>query len=364
MKKMICLLLAVCLLAALTACGGGAPESTAQAPSQESATQPEQSAVQPEQPVSEWTREGYFQDESGNMLSVVYMDDVDEPGWYVGCMLGEDPMEDSWGGTLPQEGSTLHGALPSSGSKDDITVTVSEEGEDGLLLVVEGGETYHLTSMGDMTASIIVTINTEGLGMIGYEPGETPPELDPEWPYQSAQVNPAAPETYTFAAAPEAGSLFVKWTKNGEDFSTEPVITVLLDESADFVAVFEEDPDWQNPVMNFVGEYQCERAHALVECSGSEDALITIEWGGSAAESARWDIFGRLDTETLTIEYSGVTKSIVTYDDNGEIESQEPEYEDGTGTITFHNDGTFTWHNDQSENGADMVFEWVPVQGD
>ena len=227
--------------------------------------------------------------------------------------------------------------------------------------MVEGGETYHFTSMGDMTASIIVTIGTEGFGMIGYEEGETVPELDPEWPYQSAQVNLGDPATYTFAAAPEAGSMFVKWTKNGEDFSTEPVITVLLDESAEFVAVFEEDPGWQNPVMNFIGEYQSDRAHALVECSGTEDALITIEWGGSAAELARWDIFGRLNTETLTINYSGVTKSIVTYDDSGEIVSQEPEYEDGTGTITFNDDGTFTWHEDQSEYGTDMVFEWIPA---
>jgi hypothetical protein len=343
MKKMICIAVSIVMLFSLCACGGGKPAQT-------------------EEPAAEWTREGYFQDENENMISVTWMEDVDEPGWYVGCMLGEDFVEDSWGGILPQEGNTLHGTLPSSGSREDITVTVSEEGEDGILLVVEGGETYHFTSMGDMTASIIVTIGTEGFGMIGYEEGETVPELDPEWPYQSAQVNLDDPATYTFAAVPEAGSLFVKWTKNGEDYSTEPVITMLLDESAEFVAVFEEDPDWQNPVMNFIGEYQSGRAGAHVECFGSEDALITIEWAGSASELARWDIFGRLDTETLTIEYSGVTKSIITYDGSGEIVSQEPEYEDGTGTITFNDDGTFTWHEDQSEYGEDMVFELVQTQ--
>ena len=269
MKKIICFILCTIMLFTVAACGTEKSENSAE---QQTAAPSEA-----EQASFEWTRQGYFQDENENMLSVTWMEDIDEPGWYVGCMLGEDWIEDSWGGTLPQEGSTLHGALPSSGSKDDITVTVSEEGEDGLLLVVEGGETYHFTSMGDMTASIIVTIGTEGFGMIGYEEGETVPELDPEWPYQSAQVNLGDPATYTFAAAPEAGSMFVKWTKNGEDFSTEPVITVLLDESAEFVAVFEEDPGWQNPVMNFIGEYQSDRAHALVECSGTEDALITIE---------------------------------------------------------------------------------------
>ena len=359
MKKWFCNVICAFLLLSLCACVGAKAAGTdsASATTAEAQTQAEQSGT-------EWSREGYFIDEAENMLSVTWMDDIDEPGWYVGCMLGEDFIEDSWGGTLLEEGGTLRGTLPSSGSKEDLTVVVSEEGEDGLLLEVEGGETYHFISLGDMTASIIVTINTDGWGMIGYEPGETVPELDPKEPYQSSQVDLGEPETYTFAAAPEAGNQFVKWTKDGEDFSSEPVITVLLDESADFVAVFEEDPDWQNPVMNFIGEYQSGRAHALVECFGYEEAMITIEWGGSARELARWDILGRLDTETLTIDYSGVMKSIVTYDEGGEIVSQEPEYEDGTGTITFNDDGTFTWHEDQSVYGEDMVFEGVPVQED
>ena len=204
-------------------------------------------------------------------------------------------------------------------------------------------------------------INTEGRGNIEYTEGGNTPEIDEEYPYQSAQINLAEPAAYTFLAWPQAGSKFVKWTKNGEDLSPEPQISVLLDESADFVAVFEEDPDWQNPVMNFIGNYQCDRARALVECFGNEDALITIEWGGSAWELARWTIIGTLDTDTLTVRYSGCTKQIVVYDDSGEIASEDAEYEDGTGTIVFHDEGTFTWHEDQSEYGTDMVFEWLPV---
>lgn len=233
MKKIICFILCSIMLFTIAACD---TEKTTNSAEQQTAAPSEA-----EQASFEWTRQGYFQDENENMISVTWMEDIDEPGWYVGCMLGEDMMEDSWGGTLPQEGNTLHGTLAASGSQKDLTVTVSEEGEDGLLLEVEGGEIYHLTAMEDMTASIIVTIGTEGFGMIGYEPGETVPELDTDEPYQSAQVNLAEPETYTFAAAPEEGNVFVKWTKNGEDYATEPVITVQLEESADFVAVFEEE---------------------------------------------------------------------------------------------------------------------------
>ena len=316
------------------------------------------------EPAGDWTREGYYMDESENMLSVTWMDDISEPGWYVGVMLGEDLIEDSWGGTLSQKGNSLHGVLISSGSKADLSVTVSEEGEDGLQLAVEGGETYHFTAFEMPQASIMVSLNIEGLGMIDYEAGETAPVLDPEWPYQSAQINLAGPETYTFAAAPQGGHLFVKWTKNGEDFSTEPVITVLLDESADYVAVFEEDASWQNPVMNVVGEYQCDRAHATVMCFGFDEAWIIIEQGDSASEVTQWNLCGRLDTDTLSIAYTDGLKALLTYDENGELESQESLYEDGTGTVSFHEDGSFTWHEDQSESGEDLTFEWLPVEGD
>lgn len=316
------------------------------------------------EPAGDWTREGYYMDESENMLSVTWMDDISEPGWYVGVMLGGDLIEDSWGGTLSQKGNSLHGVLISSGSKADLSVTVSEEGEDGLQLAVEGGESYHFTAFEMPQASIMVSLNIEGLGMIDYEAGETAPVLDPERPYLSAQINLAEPATYTFAAAPQGGHLFVKWTKNGEDFSTEPVITVLLDESADYVAVFEEDASWQNPVMNVVGEYQCDRAHATVTCFGYDEAWITIEQGDSASEVTQWNLYGRLDTDTLSITYTDGLKYLLVYDEDGEIESQESLYEDGTGTVSFREDGGFTWHEDQSESGEDLTFEWLPVEGD
>ena len=90
-------------------------------------------------------------------------------------------------------------------------------------------------------ATIFVSVNTEGLGNIDYAEGEAVPEVDPDYPYQSAQINLAEPATYTLLAWTTEGYHFVKWTRNGEEFSTEAQITLLLDESADFVAVFEAD---------------------------------------------------------------------------------------------------------------------------
>ena len=314
-----------------------------------------------ETPEKAWTREGYFSDENDNMLSVTYMDLDDEKGWYVGFKNGEDLMEDSYGGMLPQVGDTLQGELPSSGSKPAVTVTISEEGEDGLMLVVKGGDTYHFKPMDMPDATIIVTINTEGWGNIAYAEGEDAPEIDPEYPYQSAQINLAEPATHTFAAWPKEGNVFVKWTKNGEDYSTEPMITLLLDESADYVAVFEAgESDGQNPVMSFIGEYQSGRAHARVEADGTDNAIITIDWGGSARSLARWVIKGKFDSDTLTVNYTDCVKSVIVYNDDGELKSETTEYENGTGSVTFGENSTFTWRDDQSDYD-ELVFKWAPA---
>lgn len=331
MKKLICLLLAASTLFTLAACGSknAAPE------------------------IKEWTRQGAFQDENGNRLLLHYSDTEGYEGWGVSFMLDGEVV----GWIIQQEGNTLHGNLNGwDANQEPFIVTVSEEGEDGLLLAVEGGETYHFTPMDMPEASIVVTVNTEGLGHIAYAEGEEAPELDPEFPAQSAYLGLAEPAVHTFAAWPDAGNLFVKWTKNGEDYSTKPQITVLLDESADYIAVFEEDPGWQNPVMNFVGAYRCDQAHAQVECFGYDEAWITIERDSSARELTRWIIVGRLDPETLTISYSGSSKANLVYDEQSEVTSEERVYDDGTGTVVFRDDGSFVWHEDLSESGDDMIF--------
>ena len=311
---------------------------------------------------AEWTRDGFYFDDAERMLSVVYMEeDVEEPGWYVGCMLGEDPTDDSWGGFVTQEGNALKGTLTCSGEGDDIVVTVEEEGEKGLVLKVEGGETYHFSEYEGADATIFVSINVEGWGNIDYAEGEEVPEIDPDYPFQSAVINLDAPTTYTFVAAPEAGNNFVKWTKNGEDFSTEPVVTVLLDESADYIAVFEEDPDWQNPVVNVMGDYECDTATANVAASMFDEAFITIQLNDDAEEKTQWNMSGKFDPVTHTIEYTDCTKSLLTYDDEGFVENQDMLYTDGTGTIVFNDDGTMTWHDNMAEGETDLVFQYIGI---
>ncbi len=343
MKKHICLLLAFFMLLSLCACGGKQPENN----------KPEADA---QAETGEWTRQGYYQDENGNILSVTLMEDVVDPGWYVGCMLGEDPIADSFGGMLDMEGNTLRGTLPSGDQKKEITVTVSEDGEEGLMLTVDGGETYHFVPMNMEVPYATLWVNTDGLGYFNCtEEGQEPDGSHTA----SLQYGLTGPETYTLTAEPEEGWHFVKWTLNGEDYSAEPQIIVEITEDSDFVAVFEftAEEDGQNPVMNVIGPYASGRARAMVEADGMENARISIEWGASAWELAKWVMSGRFDPETMTVSYTDCVKSILVYKEDGSLESETIEYENGTGTIVFDGENSFTWKGDQSEQ-EDLVFEW------
>jgi hypothetical protein len=336
MKKIISIIMAVFVMLSLVACNTTKPEEP----------------VEPE--TKQWTREGAYEDGTGNYLTVSYSDTEGYEGWAVSLILGDE----TFGWIIQQEGEVLKGNLNAWDEKlKPFNVTICEDGEEGLKVEVEGGKTYSFTEMEMPEAKVVVTANVTGFGYVAYGEGEETPELDPEFRPQSAYIGLAEPAVYTFVAHPEVGNIFVKWTKDGEDYSTEPQITLSLEESTELVAVFEQDPNWQNPVMNVIGDYVCDRANAKVECFGFDQAFITIDWASSASEVTRWILVGKLDTETMTITYDNGTKSNLTFDENGEIKEEETVYIDGTGTITFNEDGTFTWHEDQSDREADLIFE-------
>ena len=346
--KLFALIMALCLLFSLAACGAG----------KDAADNGGKDAAPQEQETFEWTRQGYYEDENGCVLTVTWMELDDDSGWYVGFMNGENWIDDSYGGMLPLEGKTLRGALSSGGDKGDISVTVSEEGTDGLLLAIDGGETYHFTYIDLPEATIFVSVNTEGLGAVDYAEGEAAPEFDPEYPYQSAQINLAEPTTYTFlATACEDGWNFVKWTKDGADYSTDRQITVELDKSADFIAVFEFDTDY---IAKHAGYYSAGRPWLQVEPDGDDSAKVTVHWSGSAAEHIEWTMSGWFDTYSRTVFYLDATRTDRVYADDGELSSETVVYEDGTGRFCFQNDGTITWEDDVDDAGRDLVFEFTP----
>ena len=121
----------------------------------------------------------------------------------------------------------------------------------------------------------------------------------------------------------------------------------------------ETDEDTQNPVMNFVGEYYAGRAHMLVGAEGADGAKITIHGGSSAWESTEWTINGKIDTETLTVEYTDAVRKELVYNDSGELDKETVVYEDGKGRVVFNGeDYTITWEDDTEHAADGLVFEF------
>ena len=84
-----------------------------------------------------------------------------------------------------------------------------------------------------------VAIHTEGLGQIAYAAEGETPEFDDAFPMQDALPNLTGNATYVFAPKADDGFTFLKWTKDGNDYSTDEQITVTLSEDAEYTAVFD-----------------------------------------------------------------------------------------------------------------------------
>ena len=93
------------------------------------------------------------------------------------------------------------------------------------------------------TYEVIATlqINTDGMGAIAYGIAGEDVEFDEDYPKQSAVVNLTEPDTYMIKAKPDDGWKFVKWTKDGEDFSEEADITVEVTADVEYIAGVEAE---------------------------------------------------------------------------------------------------------------------------
>ena len=124
------------------------------------------------------------------------------------------------------------------------------------------------------------------------------------------------------------------------------------------------EEDGQNPVMNFIGRYQCDRCSVFVEAEGSENAKFTFSWGSSAWENSEWTMSGKFDEATLTVEYADGRRADLTYGDDGKLAKEDVIYENGTGRVVFSEGEalSLTWEDDKEHAADGMVFTWLPVE--
>ena len=119
--------------------------------------------------------------------------------------------------------------------------------------------------------------------------------------------------------------------------------------------------DGQNPIMNFVGYYVCDRANVFISADGEEGASAIVTWSSSAWENSTWMMSGTFDPETLQFEYHDCVKTDYKYKDDGDVESQEEVYTGGHGFMFFKEGDplSLTWQDDQENIAEDMVFEYA-----
>ena len=213
MKRIASLFLAAAMIFVLCACGSTEAEAEA------------------------WSRTGSFIDDDGNYVLIMKSEDDAYEGWYVSLMTADA----LYGGYIPQEGDTLHGDIKLNEEDDPFVVAVSEDGEDGICLETESGDRYHLVpgEYEQPEGTIVLKVETEGYGQISEANEGEELEFDDENPTTSMYHQIMDPENVILGARAGEGWKFVKWTKDGEDFSTEEIITVKVTEDAEYVACFD-----------------------------------------------------------------------------------------------------------------------------
>lgn len=81
---------------------------------------------------------------------------------------------------------------------------------------------------------------------------------------------------------------------------------------------------------------------------------VHINWGSSAFETAVWDMTAVLSGDG-SLTYDSGRHVIVTFSEDG-AESEEVQYEDGTGTFSLNDEGQLVWQDDTGHAGDDTVF--------
>ena len=92
----------------------------------------------------------------------------------------------------------------------------------------------------DNNSTVVLKLNTEGLGQIAYYVNENKlQELSDEEPMQSIQTPLKKDTTVTIEAAPNDGWKFIKWTKDGNEYSKESKVDIKVSANTELIAVFE-----------------------------------------------------------------------------------------------------------------------------
>ena len=93
----------------------------------------------------------------------------------------------------------------------------------------------------------------------------------------------------------------------------------------------------QNPVMNFAGNYTCDRANIFIAAEGEDGASAFVTWGSSVSEESSWSMSGKFDADKMTFEYQKADGTWEAIPENGPVEYSV--FNEKTGKYEIKNDG-------------------------
>lgn len=113
---------------------------------------------------------------------------------------------------------------------------------------------------------------------------------------------------------------------------------------------------FQNPAVNFAGNYFNNRTTLFVEADGTDNAKLTIVLAEDAKSRTVLNIDAKFNGDTNSIEYTNGTKKTIALDKDRNAVSEKEIYNNGTGKFVF-GEKEAVW-NDTTEKISDMVFKF------
>ncbi|WP_022762967.1 hypothetical protein [Butyrivibrio sp. AD3002] len=118
-----------------------------------------------------------------------------------------------------------------------------------------------------------------------------------------------------------------------------------------------EEGESQGQVQSFEGQYYAGRGNLSITGQGDDTYLIEVWWGSSASEHSEWVMHGTYNESTQTITYSDCEKHDFVLNENGEVDTDDIAYTDGSGSIKIVDDSSIIWTDDQDHIADDLTLE-------
>ena len=124
-----------------------------------------------------------------------------------------------------------------------------------LMMILVTGCTKKEEIPGDAGQLFLVKVETDGIGLVAIAADGEALQFDEEMTSSASYMNVPEGTVLTIGAKESLDEYkFVRWTKNGEDYSTDYEFTVTIDAPTDFIAVFGLSNGWDGPTASSIDE--------------------------------------------------------------------------------------------------------------